>query len=265
MKAEFEKRTSFLTKVGEKAGECLLSYYDKPIVTNFKSRLDLVTEADLASERLILEALQAEFPQDGILAEESDHREGTSDYQWVIDPLDGTTNFSHGLPHFAVSIALLKGTSLEAGLVLDPVKEECFTAVRNGGAFLNGNPIRVSKTANTERALSVSGFPYTRRDMLPELLERVGLALNHFQGFRRFGAAALDLAYIACGRFDIFWELHLKPWDLAAGVLIIQEAGGVVSGLDGKPLDLFLGHVLTANPDLHSRALSILNSKQTRI
>ena len=255
-----EKRITVLQEMTREAGFCLMTYFRKPLKVEHKSHLDLVTEADLASELLIKNRLRDEFPEDAILAEESGSQMGSSCYRWVIDPLDGTTNFSHSLPHFAVSIALEKDGVLFSGAVYDPAKDEMFEATRGKGARLNGKTISVSSCHDPEQALSVSGFPYNRREQLPLLLSRVERALAHFQGFRRFGAASLDLAYIAAGRFDLFWETGLKPWDLAAGVLLIQEAGGIVTDLSGNKLSLDRGEILTANQAIHQKALLTLTN-----
>ncbi len=240
-----------------------MSFYNKPLQVEHKSSLDLVTDADLAAEKLIKSRIKKSFPQDAILAEESGSDSGNSVYRWIIDPLDGTTNFSHRIPHFAVSIALEKNGELFAGAIFDPAKKELFQCRKGQGAFLNQKPIRVSSMVDPEQALSVSGFPYNRRQHLPELLSRVEKALDHFQGFRRLGAASLDLAYIAAGRLDVFWETGLKPWDLAAGVLLIQEAGGVAANLLGKPLVLEEGEVLTCNKHLFHQVKAILGRGST--
>ena len=254
-------RIELLEHVSRLAGQCLLEYFNKPLQTSHKSNLDLLTEADLAAEKLIIQKIRERFPHDDVMAEESGSSIGSSGFRWIIDPLDGTTNFFHSLPHFAVSIGLELNQTLEAGAIFDPVRNEMFRAVLGAGAFLNDKKIRVSACQIPDKALSVSGFPYDRRNRLPELLSRVEKALRNFQGFRRLGAASLDLAYIASGRLDVFWETGLKPWDLAAGVLIVNESGGLISGLHGQSFDLFAGEVLAANPVLHPQVLKVFQGE----
>jgi myo-inositol-1(or 4)-monophosphatase len=227
-----------------------------------KSAVDLVTEIDLASERLIVEGLRRAFPEHDVVAEESaPARQGTGRNCWYVDPLDGTTNFVHGLPHCCVSLALAgPNGSIEAAVVFDPCKNEMFEAVRGSGARLNGATIRASCTAKLDDALLVTGFPYDRR-------EDTGFYLKYFEAFlrrsrdvRRFGSAALDLSYVAAGRFDGFWEWGLKPWDTAAGWLIVEEAGGLVTDFDGAPYDPWSPRILATAPNLHDEVVRVLES-----
>ncbi len=215
-----------------------------------KSRHDFVTEVDRRAEELIIETLKAAYPDHGILAEESGAAVG-NEWEWVIDPLDGTTNFLHGFPQFAVSIALRRRGRLEQAVVFDPLRDELFTATRGEGAQLNDRRIRVSRVADFDSALLGTGFPFRASDSVAQwvrLFERVACCTS---GVRRAGSAALDLAYVACGRLDGFWETGLKPWDIAAGALLVREAGGLASDLftEGDPLDS--GNILAANPRVY--------------
>lgn len=251
-------RRKLLKSVSLDAGQCLMSYFGKELAIEKKSELDLVTVADKAAEKRIVEQITARFPDDTILAEEGGGRQGTSSFRWIVDPLDGTTNFAHGLPQFAVSIALAQEERVLAGVVFDPAKGELFEAYLGEGARLNGEAIQVGRCSRLSETLTVTGFSYDRRRRMPVLLERVGRILTHCQGFRRLGSAALDLAYVAHGRFDVFLEDGLHPWDTAAGQLLITEAGGAVCNLDGTPLDLARGEILAANPVLLGQALENL-------
>ncbi len=222
-----------------------------------KGPIDLVTEVDLASERRILEILAQECPGIPVLAEEGGGASAAST-RWIVDPLDGTTNFVHGLPHFAVSIALQWEGQLWAGCVLDPSREEEWAAARGGGATLNGQPIRVSTTPVLDRALLATGFPYDRRTRAAWYLRLVEAVLQRSQGIRRAGAAALDLAWVAGGRLDGFFELGLAPWDVAAGALLVQEAGGRVEEIQGGPLRLDAPAVLASNGLIQEELRQIL-------
>ncbi len=222
------------------------------------SAIDLVTEADRESEAAAIEVLQRAFPTHAILAEESGANAFVSEHRWIIDPLDGTTNFAHNYPQFCVSIAYLRGDRIQAGVIFDAFKRELFVARRGGGARLNGKPIRVTRTASLDSALLVSGFPYDRR-------ERRRFYLAYWEGFmmrthgvRRSGSAALDLAWVACGRADAFWEFGLKPWDIAAGALLITEAGGRVTNIDGTELDLAGAQILASNGRIHQQMLDAM-------
>jgi myo-inositol-1(or 4)-monophosphatase len=226
---------------------------------------DFVTEVDKAAEAAIIETLREAYPGHGILAEESGQQAakggGDGEYQWIIDPLDGTTNFIHGLPQYAVSIALAKGGVLEQAVVFDPSRNELFTASKGGGAFLNERRIRVSRRARLAEALIGTGFPY-------RMFEHIDLYLAIFKelaqktaGQRRPGAASLDLAYVASGRYDGFWEFGLAPWDMAAGALLITEAGGLVSDLRGENNYLETGNVIAGTPKVFAPLLKLIEDK----
>lgn len=227
-----------------------------------KSAVDLVTEVDRAAERLILERLSSAFPDHGIVAEESSPERAEHGRPcWYVDPIDGTTNFVHGLPHCAVSLALATAPGrIEAAAVYDPFKEEMFTATRGGGAFLNGEPIRVSSASKLDESLFVTGFPYDRRQHAAFYLRYFEAFMRACRDVRRFGSAALDLCYVACGRFDGFWEWRLKPWDTAAGWLVVEESGGRVSDFDGEAYDPWLPRILATNGRVHREAVALLDT-----
>lgn len=221
-----------------------------------KGEYDLVTETDRASEKLIVERLRSHFPSHAIVAEEGGRREGASEYCWYVDPLDGTTNFAHGFPVFNVTLALERAGELICGVVIDPTRDEVFRAEAGSGAFLNDRRIQVSSAARLEDALSATGFPSRKRHQNVNIHFYYQMAmLSH--GVRRAGAAAIDLAYVACGRLDLFWEFSLNPWDMAAGVLLIREAGGTVTGMHGEPFSLRGKHVLADNGHLHQETVDL--------
>ncbi len=217
-----------------------------------KGRNDFVSEADRKAENAVISAIHKHYPDHAILAEESGPQ-GESDYLWIIDPLDGTTNFLHGFPVFCVSVGVMHKGRLEHGAVYDPMRQELYTASRGQGAQLDGRRIRVSGRTTLERALLGTGFPFRDSNMALEPYMRMLIsAMHHTQGIRRAGAAALDLCYVAAGRLDAFWETGLSIWDLAAGALIIREAGGIISGLDGSEDFLETGHVLCGTPKIYA-------------
>ncbi|MGA9394116.1 MAG: inositol monophosphatase family protein [Azonexus sp.] len=226
---------------------------------------DFVTEVDRKAEAAIIETLREAYPQYGILAEESGQTaatgSGESEYQWIIDPLDGTTNFIHGLPQYAVSIALAKGNSLEQAVIFDPNRNELFTASKGAGAFLNERRIRVSKRSKLHDSLIGTGFPYRMFEHIDTYLAIFKELAQKTSGQRRPGAASLDLAYVACGRYDGFWEFGLAPWDMAAGALIISEAGGLVSDMRGEATYLASGNIIAGTPKIFAPLLNLIQGK----
>ena len=242
------------------AGDVIIRQIDhvQDLPVTKKGRNDFVTEVDRHAELVIIETLHKSYPDHAILAEESG-QQGDSPYVWIIDPLDGTTNYLHGFPQYAVSIALQHRGELDQAVVYDPLRQELFTASRGEGALLNNKRIRVSKQKHLEGALLGTGFPFKEQELLDEYLNSFRALFPMTAGIRRAGAASLDLAYVACGRLDGFWEFGLKPWDMAAGALLIKEAGGLISSFDGKDTYLKNGDVVTANPEIHDKILNKLN------
>ena len=217
-----------------------------------------MTEADLAAETTILEMLQSHFPQDNILSEEGGDQDRVSSRTWIVDPLDGTTNFAHGFPFFAVSIALEVEKEIVLGVVYSPVLEEFFHARLGKGAFLNDRPIHVSRASELRESLVATGFPYDIRKRSNLIFERFQRMVRGSQGIRRAGAAAIDLCYVAAGKLDGFWEENLKPWDTAAGALIVKEAGGILSNFEGKPFSPYMKSVVAGNPLIQREIVKML-------
>jgi myo-inositol-1(or 4)-monophosphatase len=249
-------------EIAREAGALLREFYAKGVATEYKGDVDLVTEADRASEKLIRERLTAAFPEHGIFGEEGTRDQMESEFRWYVDPLDGTTNFAHGFPVFCVVLGLEhravglradegldskdKDGVMTAGVIYDPLRDEMFTAERGRGAWLNGSPIHVSKTATLQESLTATGFPSHKRHVSPNIHFYQEFTLRS-HGVRRAGSAALDLAYVACGRIDGFWEFHLNPWDTSAGYLLVEEAGGRVTRMDGSKFRLDSQEVLATN------------------
>ncbi|OAI10495.1 inositol monophosphatase [Methylomonas koyamae] len=222
-----------------------------------KSRNDYASEVDRAAEQEIIKVIRTAFPDHGILAEESGETKG-NDYTWIIDPLDGTTNFLHGFPHYAVSIALKNKNKLEIGVIYDPTRDELFTAERGGGAMLNNRRIRVTKQNTMRGALIGTGFPFKTMENIEPYLDMFKAVCADAAGIRRAGAAALDMAYVACGRLDAYWEIGVKEWDIAAGVLLVQEAGGVATDFSFNDKYLQSGNIITGNPKMHQLMYQII-------
>ncbi|MDD2742107.1 MAG: inositol monophosphatase family protein [Rhodocyclaceae bacterium] len=235
------------------------------IKVSTKQPNDFVTEVDKAAEAAIIEILREAYPEFGILAEESGLSAGRgsqeSEYQWIIDPLDGTTNFIHGLPQYAVSIALAKSGIVEQAVIFDPNRNELFTASKGGGAFLNDRRIRVSKRLKLQDSLIGTGFPYRMFDHIDTYLEIFKELAQKSAGMRRPGAASLDLAYVASGRYDGFWEFGLAPWDMAAGTLLVAEAGGLVSDMRGDATYLESGNIIAGTPKVFAQLLKLVEGK----
>ena len=242
--------------IAREAGACVNEFARRRIGFELKGAYDLVTEADRSSEKLIVERLRQHFPTHAIVAEEGGGNIGSSEYRWYVDPLDGTTNFAHGFPVYNVTLALERAGELIAGVIYDPTRDEMFQAELGSGAFLNRERIAVSRAARIEDSLSATGFPSRKRHQNVNVHFYYQLAmLSH--GVRRAGAAAIDLAYVACGRLDMFWEFNLNPWDVAAGVLLVREAGGMCTDMRGAPLDLRGPHILADNAALHEEVLEL--------
>jgi myo-inositol-1(or 4)-monophosphatase len=231
-----------------------------------KGEIDLVTEVDLACERMCRGVLAERFPDHDILAEELSSGPGEAaraPYRWIFDPLDGTTNYAHGLPIFCSSLALEHDGEPIVGAIYDPSRRELFTAERGQGAFVNGAPLKTSATPELVDALLVTGFPYDMHVRGPEIVELFGLFLSRARAVRRLGSAALDLCYVAAGRFEGFWEQHLKPWDVAAGALVVTEAGGRITGMDGGVFDPLAGHLVASNGLVHDAILAVIGGSGT--
>lgn len=225
-----------------------------------KSANDFVTEVDHTSEAQIIERIRQDFPDHHILAEESGATVADGNIQWIIDPLDGTMNYIRQIPFYAVSIAARQGNQLLAGVVYNPAQQECFHAIAGGGAYLNDVPIQVSTTDTLSRAFLATGFPHQRKRMLPLYSKTFNEVLHAAAGMRRIGSAALDMCYTACGRFDGYWELGLHPWDIAAGALLVTEAGGTVSDFRGNGDPLENGFMIAANSKIHRALQNIIQN-----
>jgi len=251
---------NFAIDTARDAGRLLLEKFGTGVRIQMKGDINLVTEADLASEALIIERIKSYYPRHSILAEESGEAVvigGDSTWKWIIDPLDGTTNYAHGYPCFCVTIALEHQGEIVIGVTYDPTRNELFSAERGRGASLNNKPIRVSRTEKLGEALLVTGFPYDIKQR-PRSERNLVELLSNSRGVRRDGSAAIDLAYVACGRFDGFWEEGLNPWDVAAGWLIVEEAGGQVSYYDGTKFSIYKPPICATNGRIHSQMLNIL-------
>ncbi len=243
------------------AGVILNDMYGRVNHVTKKGNIDLVTDADLMSEQTILEIISREFPSDNINSEESGKHKKKSNRTWLIDPLDGTTNFTHCFPFFAVSIALEVKADIVLGIVYNPYMNEYFEASKGAGAYLNKRRIEVSRTAELEDALLGTGFPYNIHKKPADALKLFEKMIKRAQGIRRPGAASLDLCYVASGRLDGFWEQGLKPWDTAAGVVILKEAGGKLSSFKGDYYTPYMDSILAANPFIHDAMIEIFSQK----
>lgn len=249
---------NFAIRVARDAGRLLRDRLNTGFDIAHKGSINIVTEVDLASEKLIREAISTYYPRHEILGEEGGLTESRSDYRWVVDPLDGTTNYAHGYPVFCVSIALEHQGETVLGVVYDPTRDELFAAERGGGAALNNRPIRVSSVGDLMNSLLSTGFPYDiKTSSFTNLDHWANFAMNA-QALRRDGAAALDLCYVACGRFDGFWELNLSAWDTAAGALIVSEAGGRVTDFRGDKFSNYEPQIVASNGLIHDRMIEVL-------
>jgi len=248
----------FAVDLARKSGALLKEKFNQKHEINYKGDINLVTEADKMSEALIIEAISRNFSDHGILSEESPVITGAGKLRWIIDPLDGTTNYAHGYPVFCVSIALENDGEVILGVIYDPMREELFVSVRGEGAYLNDKKLEVSSLKDISRSLLATGFPYDIRESKENNLDYFNAMAINVQAIRRAGAAALDLANLAAGRFDGFWELKLKPWDTAAGCLLVTEAGGVISDIAGGKWHLQSPSLLASNALIHEQMIKIL-------
>ena len=250
---------NFAMDTARQAGGVLLEKFGKKIDVSKKGDVNLVTEADLASEKLIIERIASHHPRHSILAEESGNSvtDASSKWKWIIDPLDGTTNFAHGYPCFSVTLALEHEGRVVVGVTYDPTRDEMFAAERGRGASLNNKSISVSSNEALIDSLVVTGFPYNFQED-SSLVDRLTRFLLKARGVRRDGSAAIDLAYVACGRFDAFWEDGLNPWDIGAGVLLVEEAGGRVTDYRGGAVDIYKPPICASNGRIHTQMLEIL-------
>jgi myo-inositol-1(or 4)-monophosphatase len=251
-------------RIAREAGAILLDFASRDFIITNKGRINLVTEADHASEAYIKTAILEHYPDHQILAEESGVHFAPSDYVWIIDPLDGTTNFAHGVPCYAVSIGIEHRGSMIAGVIYDPSNDHVYAAERGGGAFRNGQRINTSKIEHLEQALLVSGFPYDVREQMNAYLPAWEAFLASAQGVRRLGAASIDMCYVACGYFDGFWEFGLNAWDTAAGWLLIEEAGGKVTKGDGTAFRNADPDLLATNGLIHDQMMDVLRQVRNK-
>jgi myo-inositol-1(or 4)-monophosphatase len=252
-------------ELARSAGEILRHYAAREKHVSFKGRANLVTIADKESEALIIRGIQDRFPDHSILAEESgaiasaeDGGATRSTVRWIIDPLDGTTNFAHGYPFYCVSIGVEVDHEVVCGVVYDPVRDELFSAEKNGGAYCNDEPIQVSNIERLSTALLITGFPYNFREKIDTVINQFRACLVEAQAVRRGGSAALDLCYLAAGRLDGFWELDLHPWDTAAGKIVVEEAGGRITNFSGEPFAIFMREILASNSRIHDQMIRVL-------
>jgi len=263
-KTDYECILPAAAKAARQAGDFLLNGLPQAKKVDFKGEVDLVTTFDRQSEEMIFNELSAQFPTYNFLAEENIRQDNHSDFSWIVDPLDGTTNFAHGLPIFCVSIALAFKGAVVAGVVYDPTRAELFSATKDGGAFLNGRRLRVSATGELDKSLLATGFPYDVRTSPDNNLNYFSHFALRAQAIRRCGSAALDLCYTACGRFDGFWEIKLKPWDLAAGSLLVKEAGGLITDLEGREFDLESPDIVASNGLIHQSMLEVIRLSRVK-
>jgi len=252
---------NFSKEISDRAGDILLSgFRSETTVVSYKSRTDLVTNMDKASEKFLYDSISLRFPDHTIIAEEGSRKETEGEFIWYVDPLDATNNYAHGIPFFCVSIGVYsrESKSVICGVVFDPIHREMFSASAGEGAFLNGERIRVSETDDLGISILATGFPYTKEDMEKNNLTQFNAFLPHVQGVRRMGSAALDLCYLACGRVDGYWEPSLKPWDMAAGSIIVREAGGIITGYRGEDFYPEIPGIAASNRKIHGIMLEKL-------
>ncbi len=246
-------------KAANEAGEIIRESFGKNFLVEQKTNLsDLVTEVDKKAEETIINFIRKEFPTHGILAEESGSQKNTSEYLWVVDPLDGTTNFAHGFPIFAVSIGVQKNGETVCGVVYDVMRDEIYSAEKGSGSFRNGQKLKVSTNDDLRKSMLVTGFPYNIAENPDNAFERFIACLKNVRAVRRLGSAALDFCYVAAGAFDAFWEVYLHPWDICAGKLLVEEAGGFVTNFEGGTIDIYSKQILASNNKIHSNMIKLL-------
>jgi myo-inositol-1(or 4)-monophosphatase len=249
-----------IIEIAKEAGELVREGFGKNLDIEFKTNeSNIVTQIDKASEKLIIDYVHKEYPTHGILAEESGESKNISEFVWVIDPLDGTTNFTHGLPIFSVSIGVQKNGNTIGGVVYDIMQDIIYSAEAGGGAYANNKRIKVTSNRSLQRALLVTGFPYNISDNPEHAFERFVALTKVSRGMRRLGSAAIDFCYVAKGVFDGFWEVHLHPWDICAGKLILEEAGGIVTGFNNELIDIFATKILASNKQIHPQMVEVIN------
>ena len=264
--AALDFHLSACVSCAREGGRVLMEYWSRrgSYAIHEKGRNDFVTIVDRKAEEAVVGLIRERFPDHSIMAEESSPSIGTSEYRWYIDPLDGTTNFIHGYPLFSVSVGLADAEGMRAAAVFDPLRNEMFTAARGRGAFLNGESIRVSTAEKLSQALLVTGFPFRSLERLDDFIAAFRAFTLGASGIRRDGSAALDLAYVAAGRFDGFWEMSLSPWDIAAGSLLVREAGGMVTDFRGRDDFLKTGDIVAANLHVHPPMLRVLRESERK-
>jgi myo-inositol-1(or 4)-monophosphatase len=261
---DVEKYLKEAEDIALKAGKMLRANIDTSAEVSFKGAVDLVTDFDNKAQRMIYDHLSSRFPEHDFLGEEGLSRDRGGEFCWIVDPLDGTTNYAHAFPVFCVSVALEQKGGIVLGVIYDPMREEMFSSVKGEGAFLEGERIRVSSVDDLDKSLVATGFPYDLRESSVNNVDHFNNFLLRVQAIRRCGSAALDLCYVACGRFDGFWELKLHPWDVAAGALIVQEAGGRVSDFQNQEFSIFGSQILASNGLIHKQMVEVLQMGKNR-
>lgn len=254
------KLLNIAISAAKSAGKIINKRIDTSKSVSYKGIVDLVTDVDRLSEEHIINTITKSFPEHSILSEESGGISKEGDYRWIVDPLDGTTNFFHSYPFVSVSIAVEYRGTVIIGVVYDPIKHELFHAIKGKGAFLNNKRIHVSQVKSIEQSLLATGFPYDLRTSKDNNLDHWIKFIKRAQAIRRDGSAALDLCYVACARFDGFWEIKLKPWDVASGTIIVQEAGGRVTNFKGEPYSIYTDQIVASNSHIHNILIDVLNS-----
>jgi myo-inositol-1(or 4)-monophosphatase len=248
-------------QISKEAGEIVREGFGKNFSIEYKTNVsNLVTEIDKKSEALIIDFIKKEFPTHSTLAEESGVHRTSSEYLWVIDPLDGTTNFAHGFPMFAVSIGVQKNGETICGAVYDIMRDEIYTSEKGSGSFRNGQKLQVSSNSDLQQSVLVTGFPYNIAENPDHAFERFIASLKTARAVRRLGSAAIDFCYVASGVFDAFWEVHLHPWDVCAGKLIVEEAGGIVTNFNNEKINIFSKQILATNNFVHGSMIKLLNN-----